>query len=123
MNDKIINFKQLNVWQKARALANLVYDMTSTFPKDEMFGLTSQMRRAAVSVVSNIAEGSQRGSKKEYLQFVTIARGSLAELETQAIISHDRKLLQTEQLQQLELLVDEISRMQMRLMQSLRQTV
>jgi four helix bundle protein len=80
---KIESFRELIVWQRAMQLTNAIYDATSTFPKEEMFGLTSQMRRAAVSIASNIAEGSQRGGKKEFIHFLTIARGSVAELLTQ----------------------------------------
>lgn len=79
----------LQVWQEGMALAKDVYAVTASFPKEEMYGLTSQMRRAAVSVPSNIAEGAARGSKKEFLQFLVIARGSLMELETQILLSKD----------------------------------
>ena len=81
--------QQLHVWQEGMALAKDVYAATSSFPKEEMYGLTSQMRRAAVSVPSNIAEGAARGSKKEFLQFLNIARGSLMELETQVLLARD----------------------------------
>ena len=79
----------LQVWQEGMALAKDVYAATASFPKEEIYGLTSQMRRAAVSVPSNIAEGAARGSKKEFLQFLIIARGSLMELETQILLSRD----------------------------------
>ena len=79
----------LLVWQQAMVLVKSVYAVTTDFPKHEVFGLTSQMRRAAISVPSNIAEGAGRASKKEFLQFLPIARGSLNELDTQLLIAKD----------------------------------
>lgn len=81
------SYKDLLVWQKAMTLAKEVYLLTSKFPADEKFGLISQMRRAAISVPSNIAEGHARQGTKEYLQFLSHASGSLAELETQSILA------------------------------------
>ena len=75
--------KDLDAWQQAMQLVKLTYEISAEFPKAEQFGLTSQMRRAAVSVPSNIAEGVARGSTKEYAHFVSIAKGSLSELDTQ----------------------------------------
>jgi four helix bundle protein len=83
------DFKDLRVWQDARLLVGEVYRLTRGFPKDELFGLTSQMRRSAVSVPSNIAEGKGRHSERELAQFLYHARGSLLELETQILISSD----------------------------------
>lgn len=77
----------LEVWQDGIALVKLVYSFTSKLPDDERFGLVAQMRRAAVSVPSNLAEGAARGSRQEFARFVAIARGSMAELETQLIIA------------------------------------
>ena len=79
----------LIVWQEAITLVKEVYCITKSFPKEETFGLTSQIRRAAISVPCNIAEGAARTSNKEMLQFLSIARGSLSELETQIIISRE----------------------------------
>ena len=79
----ISSFRDLDVWKDAVDLAEKVYRATTTFPADERFGLTSQIRRAAASVASNIAEGHARNSTREFLQFVAIALGSLAEVETQ----------------------------------------
>ena len=79
----------LEAWQQALNLVKSVYSSTSTFPKSELYGLTSQMRRAAVSIPSNIAEGAARDSTAELIRFLYIARGSLAELETQLLISRD----------------------------------
>lgn len=81
--------RELVVWQEAMELAKAVYTMTTEFPQEERFGLISQMRRAAVSVPSNIAEGAGRGSAREFQQFIMIARGSLSELETQALLAHE----------------------------------
>ena len=79
----------LHVWQEARLLVKDIYTLTKQFPREEIYGLTSQMRRASVSVPSNISEGAARTSKKEFLQFLSIARGSLSELETQVILTTD----------------------------------
>jgi four helix bundle protein len=79
--------KDLDAWKKAMDLARLVYLVTETFPRHEIHGLTNQMRRAAVSVPSNLAEGAARGSKTEFCRFVRISLGSLAELETQAMLA------------------------------------
>ncbi len=84
----IRSYKELTAYQKAYQLVLMVYKMTSLFPKEELYGLSSQMRRSAVSIPSNIAEGYMRGSK-EYIQFLKIALGSAAELETQISISKD----------------------------------
>jgi four helix bundle protein len=89
VSKKVTHYKDLLVWQKAMALAKEVYRMTASFPGDERFGLTSQMRRSAVSVPSNIAEGQARQGTREFLQFISHASGSLAELETQILLSVD----------------------------------
>ena len=83
------NHKDLEVWKQSIELAKAVYDLTRGFASSEMYGLTSQMRRAAVSIPSNIAEGAARNSDKELIQFLYIALGSLAELETQYILSKE----------------------------------
>jgi four helix bundle protein len=88
-NLKINTFTDLRVWKESHALVLLTYKSTKVFPKDELFGLTSQMRRTAVSVTSNIAEGFARLGRKEKIQFYSIARGSLVELENQFIIARD----------------------------------
>jgi four helix bundle protein len=79
----------LRLWQEARALVKEVYEATAQFPREEVYALTSQMRRAAVSVPSNIAEGAARSGVREFLQFLSITRGSLSELETQVILAQD----------------------------------
>ena len=83
------HYKELLVWQKGMVLAKMVYVLTQRFPMDERFGLTSQLRRAAVSVPSNIAEGQARHGTGEFLQFLSHAEGSLAEIETQLLLSVD----------------------------------
>ncbi len=83
------NFRNLNVWKKAVDLATYVYQITESFPKTEKYGLTSQMRRSAISISTNIAEGAGRGSKKEFNQFLNISTGSCYELETQLTISQN----------------------------------
>lgn len=83
------DFKKMKVWQKARELAKNIYLSTSNFPKEEIFGITSQMRRSAVSIASNIAEGSGRNTDGEFINFLGIANGSSFELETQLMIALD----------------------------------
>ena len=89
------NYKDLIAWQKARAVTLDIYRCTRTFPREEVYGLASQMRRAAISIVSNIAEGKGRYSRKEFLQFLYRARGSQLELETQFGIAHDLHYVET----------------------------
>ncbi len=105
------SYKELKVWQKAVDLVTEIYRVTKQFPREEMYGLVSQMRRAAVSVPSNMAEGWGRGSTKEYIRFLTIARGSLMELETQLIISEKLNYLKAQQLQNLSEQMQEIGKM------------
>ncbi len=89
----IQKYTDLEVWQKSRDLTNSIYTISKSFPVDERFGLTNQMRRCAVSVPSNIAEGCGRSSFKETIRFLYIARGSLYELETQLYISQDQNFV------------------------------
>ncbi|MEI8229874.1 MAG: four helix bundle protein [Candidatus Peregrinibacteria bacterium] len=84
-----MSFTRLQIWEKGRVLVQNVYALTQAFPKEEMFGLVSQMRRAAVSIPANIAEGSQRSSEKDFAHFILIAKGSLAELHTFIYLSLD----------------------------------
>jgi four helix bundle protein len=81
------NYRDLIAWQKAMELVRLIYSLTKEFPRDEMFGLTSQIRRAAVSVPSNIAEGQGRNSTREFIRHLSISHGSLREIETQNLIA------------------------------------
>jgi four helix bundle protein len=114
------NYKELDVWRKAVALALATYKATETFPNAEKFGLTAQIRRAATSVPANIAEGWGRGTTKEYIQFLLIARGSLMELETHAIIAHGLRYLSEVDRADLIEQVNEVGRMLNGLIQSLR---
>jgi len=85
-SDKVRHYKELKIWQRGMHLTKSVYQLTAGFPSDERFGLTAQMRRAAVSAPSNIAEGQARSGTREFLQFLSYASGSLAELETQLLL-------------------------------------
>ena len=89
----MFNFEKLDVWQEAIQFADLVYELTDNFPDEERFGLTNQMRRAAVSVSSNIAEGSSRVSRTDFARFVEIATGSLFEVVSQTTIALRRKII------------------------------
>ena len=89
----MFNFEKLDVWQEAIQFADLVYELTGNFPDEERFGLTNQMRRAAVSVSSNIAEGSSRVSRTDFARFVEIATGSLFEVVSQTTIALRRKII------------------------------
>jgi len=93
MTEKIKNFQDLRIWQKGIEVVKDIYILTKKFPKEELYGLTSQMRRSAVSIPSNIAEGFRRYHNKEYKQFLYITIGSCAELETQIVISHELNYL------------------------------
>jgi four helix bundle protein len=103
--------KDLIVWQKSINLVTLVYKITNQFPKEEIYGLTSQMRRAAVSIPSNIAEGHGRFSDKELIRFLFISLGSSAELETQLILANNLGFLNEVDFEQLQELNNEVIRM------------
>jgi four helix bundle protein len=105
------SFKEFVVWQKSVILCKKIYKETESFPKTEMYGLTSQMRRSSVSIPSNIAEGFRRGHQAEFIQFLRIAYGSTAELETQIIIAQDIGYLEDKKAQELNLLLEEIMKM------------
>ncbi len=104
-------YKDLKVWQKSMSLVQEVYRATSIYPAEEKYGLASQMRRAAVSIPSNIAEGYGRGHDCELVRFLSIAKGSVNELETQLILSHELEFLTATQYKFMEQLNGEISRM------------
>ncbi len=105
------SYKDLIVWQKAIRLVKKIYLLTENFPKSEMFGLTSQMRRCAVSIASNIAEGSKRRTKKDFNQFLLIAYGSGAELETQILIAIELCFITKKEAQLSSDLLEEIMKM------------
>ena len=105
------DFRELKVWHKAHALTLDVYRATSSFPRDELYGLTSQIRRAAVSVGANIAEGAGKNSRAELARFLQIALGSASELEYHFLLSRDLGYLGLEAYQQLSLQVVEIKKM------------
>ena len=90
------NFRKLDTWLDGVELADTIYTLTASFPKTEIYGLSSQMQRAAVSVPSNIAEGSGKGSDRDFARFVSISLGSLFELETQIEIAYRRGYISTE---------------------------
>lgn len=104
-------YNDLIVWQKAMDLVEMVYQVSKVFPKEEQYGLTNQLRRAAVSIPSNIAEGHARTSTQEFHRFLSIARGSLAEVETQLLIAQRLGYLSNDQLAPIFSLQVEISKM------------
>ena len=105
------SYKDLIVWQKGIALAKLIYKLTKNFPSEEKFGLVAQMRRAAVSIASNIAEGQARHTTGEFIQFISHAEGSVAELDTQLILSIELKFCNSAAAEPSFGLVSEIRRM------------
>ena len=107
----MFGFERLDVWGKAIDFADTVYAVTRDFPADERFGLTNQMRRAAVSISSNIAEGSSRSSTKDFARFVEIATGSLFEVISQSFISRNQGLLTNEEFEILYAAAEEQGRM------------
>ena len=112
--------KDLIVWKKGIELVKEIYEITNSFPKTEQFGLTSQIRRSAVSIPSNIAEGCGRNSNKELTQFLYVALGSASELETQIIISSELKFTSTESADRILCQLNEIIRMISALIKSIK---
>jgi four helix bundle protein len=94
-------YSDLDVWKESRILVKLIYDLTKNFPKEELFGLSSQIRRCAVSIPSNIAEGCGRNHTKDSIQFFYISRGSLFELETQLYLAFDQEYMSESKLNSL----------------------
>src|SRR5450759_1661244 len=103
--------KDLKVWQESKELVTLIYALTSKFPKDEIYSITAQIKRAAISIPSNIAEGAARDSNKEYIHFLYIALGSTAELDTQLIIAKDLKFINDEEFIEITEKPDSIGKM------------
>lgn len=105
------SYKNLIVWQKSISLVTRLYEVTDRFPKEEIFGLVSQMRRCAVSIPSNIAEGRYRGTEKEFLHFIRIAYGSGAELETQIEIAKRLPMTKMLDYTEIDTLLEEVMKM------------
>lgn len=104
-------FKQLGIWKKSRLLCSKIYNITATFPSEEKFGITNQLRRASVSIPSNIAGGSSKNSNKDFARFLEIAIGSAYEVETQLLISSDLGFITEENTIELANLLEEIIKM------------
>ena len=114
------SYKDLVAYQKAYELSLHIYRVTRTYPKEEIYGLVSQMRRSAVSIPCNIAEGYRRGHRKEYIQFLYISLGSCSELETLLSLSRDLKMLDADEFQNINALQEEGSRLLTGLIASLK---
>lgn len=119
MQNKIYSYKNLIVWQKSKRLVLLIYDLTRSFPKEEVFGLTIQIKKCSVSIPSNIAEGQRRGSKRDFRKFLLISFGSGAELETQLEIAKELNFGNPEKYLEIENLLEEIMKMLNKLITSL----
>jgi four helix bundle protein len=117
------SYKDLIVWQRSIELVKAVYSLTSKFPTEERFGLVNQMRRAAVSVPSNIAEGQARKSTAEFIRFLSMAGGSLAELETQLIIARELKFSDPTQYDEVSAQIFEVQKMMSALQGKLKERV
>lgn len=104
-------FKELQIWKKSRLFCSKIYNVTATFPSEEKFGIINQLRRASVSIPSNIAEGSSRNSNKDFARFLEIAIGSAYEVETQLLISSDLGFINEENTTELISLLGEITKM------------
>ena len=115
------NFKELKVWQVSRLLAKEVYDITGSFPSDEKYGLISQLRRCAVSIPTNISEGTGRNTDKDFAHFLSISLGSAYELETLLILSFDVNFISKIQLEEFSIKISEIQKMIFGLIKTLRQ--
>lgn len=113
-------FKDLEIWKSSRKFCSLIYVATEDFPEKEKFGIINQMRRASVSIPSNIAEGASRKSNKDFLRFLEIAIGSCYELETQLLLSNDLGFLETKKLEELLLELTRIVQMTSKFMTTLK---
>jgi len=113
------NFRNLDVWKKSIQLTKIIYLTTKDFPNYEQWGITSQIRRSAVSISSNIAEGSSRKSNKDFIRFLEMSLGSAFELETQIITSKEIEFINEEKLTELILLITEVQKKLFKLIQSL----
>ena len=113
------NYRDLKVWQKSYQVCLKIYTITKDFPKEETYGLTSQLRRAAVSIPSNIAEGYGRKTTPDYIRYLYIAYGSNCELETQILLSGDLEYIKSEKLKEIQEAMGEVERMLKALIKSL----
>jgi len=120
---KVKSYKELNVWKKGMEIVEHIYDITERFPQKELYVLTSQIQRSAISIPSNIAEGFARGHTAEYRQFLRIALGSCAELNTQLMIAFGRNYIKQSKSENLQEYLDHESRMIMNLIKSLNRNV
>ena len=119
-NPRVRTHRDLIIWQKSMLLVNAIYDLTEPFPKREDYGLTAQMRRAAVSIPANIAEGQGRNTTRDFLRFLSIARGSFRERDTYCEVSRMRKYATDAGLQIIDALMDEVGRLHTALCAALR---
>ncbi|HET7663316.1 MAG TPA: four helix bundle protein [Rhodanobacteraceae bacterium] len=113
------HFRELDVWQLAMSLARCIYELTTTFPREERYGLSSQLQRAAVSIPSNIAEGNARASTRDYARFVSMALGSSAELQTQLLLAHELRFGENKIRDEAFEMCERVGQMLLRLRQSL----
>ena len=114
------DFRKLEVWRKAHELTLAIYQATGWFPREELYGLTSQLRRAAASIGANLSEGCGRNGNAEFARFCAIARGSAAEVEYHLLLAHDLKFLKDVSYRELAALSDEVHRMLAALQRRLR---
>ena len=119
---KVKKFEEIESWKKARSLTNKVYEVTLTGPFAKDFGLKDQIRRAAVSILSNIAEGFERGGDKEFLQFLSIAKGSVGELRAQLYVALDQRYVSQESFERLLIEVTHVSQLISGFMRYLKQS-
>ena len=105
------SFDKLLVWQRAHSLVLKIYEVTNSFPKEEIWGVTSQIRRSAVSVPSNIVEGKARGSRKDFKRFLLIARGSLEEVKYQSLLAKELKYMNDEQYEEITVMIEDVGRL------------
>ena len=120
MSVKIESFKDLKIWQKGMEIVIDIYNLTKDFPREELYSMTSQMRRSAISIPSNIAEGFKRYHDKEYRQFLHITLGSSAELETQLILAKKLEYIKEKEAEKIYEKIDHLSRMITALMRKLK---
>ncbi len=117
------NFRELKIWQEAMNISKLTYKLTKLFPVSEIYGLTSQMNRAAISIPSNIAEGAGRNSNKEFTQFLNISMGSCFELETQITLAFEFAYIKKEDLEKFVLDINRLEKMLNSLISTLRKNI